>query len=135
MELEKVLSVDDGPRRKVIRFVRDDARVPFEVPDSRAVKGCLFRGRQRFGVRRSFTWWAHIETIAAVSANAATTHERVVDRQASVPNRSICPSTSPRGGVRLSRQDECMPKREAEQQHGLSSRVYVPILREIVRRN
>lgn len=27
-----------------------------------------------------------------------------------------------------------MPKREAEQQHGLSSRVYVPILREIVRR-
>jgi hypothetical protein len=28
-----------------------------------------------------------------------------------------------------------MSKREAEQQHGLSSRVYVPILREIVRRN
>jgi hypothetical protein len=28
-----------------------------------------------------------------------------------------------------------MPKREAEQSHGLSSRVYVPILREIVRRN
>jgi hypothetical protein len=27
-----------------------------------------------------------------------------------------------------------VPKREAEQQHGLSSRVYVPILREIVRR-
>jgi len=27
-----------------------------------------------------------------------------------------------------------MPKREAEQQHGLSSRVYVPILREIVKR-
>lgn len=27
-----------------------------------------------------------------------------------------------------------MPRREAEQQHGLSSRVYVPILREIVRR-
>lgn len=27
-----------------------------------------------------------------------------------------------------------MPKREAEQQHGLQSRVYVPILREIVRR-
>jgi hypothetical protein len=28
-----------------------------------------------------------------------------------------------------------VPKREAEQQHGLSSRIYVPILREIVRRN
>lgn len=27
-----------------------------------------------------------------------------------------------------------VPKREAEQQHGLSSRVYVPVLREIVRR-
>lgn len=27
-----------------------------------------------------------------------------------------------------------MPRREAEQQHGLSSRVYVPVLREIVRR-
>ena len=27
-----------------------------------------------------------------------------------------------------------MPRREAEQQHGLSSRVYVPILREIVKR-
>ena len=27
-----------------------------------------------------------------------------------------------------------MTKREAEQQHGLSSRVYVPILRELVRR-
>lgn len=36
--------------------------------------------------------------------------------------------------VRTSRQHVAVAKREAEQQHGLTSRVYVPILRELVRR-
>jgi hypothetical protein len=40
-----------------------------------------------------------------------------------------------RGHVRSSGQDEGVRKREAEQQHGLTSKVYVPILREIVRRS
>ena len=57
VELEEVFSVADGPGRKVIRFVRDDARVSFEVPhrgaEKRRVLGCaqLLECGERFDRR------------------------------------------------------------------------------------
>jgi len=68
--------------------------------------------------RSSWFWWSWRRVL------------RAPDRTADEPRRV-------RGSDRSARQDHrvmAKRRREAEQQHGQSSRVYVPILREIVRR-
>ncbi len=72
MKLEKVFSMGNSLCRKVIRFFRDDARVPFEVPDSSAAKRCLFRRSQLLESGSRFERSGHAGTLAPRSADIVT---------------------------------------------------------------
>ena len=64
MELEEVFSIGNGPGGKVIRFVRDDARVPFEVPHRGAAERCLLGCAQLVERGSRFDRRGHSGTLA-----------------------------------------------------------------------
>lgn len=71
VKLEEVLPMGDSARRAIVRFVGDDARVPFEVPDGGAAERCLFgRGQLLEGWKRIDR--GHARTITTRSACTGT---------------------------------------------------------------
>jgi hypothetical protein len=72
VELEEVLSIDDGAGGEVIRLVRDDARVPLEVPDRGAAKRCQLDLAEALEPRRRFGGSRQGVTLTTASEDTVT---------------------------------------------------------------